>query len=106
MLEFVCLPWSEVCSARVTSLLLLLLLLLLSVVASLSANLATQMFLLLLYAQSVAHVTHNTHTYGGAALLEVDYLMVSVSWPSLRSEMQPWNYIPLTVWKCCGVWRL
>ena len=27
MLEFVCLPWSEVCSARVTSLLLLLLLL-------------------------------------------------------------------------------
>ena len=28
MLEFVCLPWSEVCSARVTSLLLLLLLLL------------------------------------------------------------------------------
>ena len=26
MLEFVCLPWSEVCSARVTSLLLLLLL--------------------------------------------------------------------------------
>ena len=29
VLEFVCLPWSEVCSARVTSLLLLLLLLLL-----------------------------------------------------------------------------
>ena len=28
VLEFVCLPWSEVCSARVTSLLLLLLLLL------------------------------------------------------------------------------
>ena len=27
VLEFVCLPWSEVCSARVTSLLLLLLLL-------------------------------------------------------------------------------
>ena len=28
VLEFVCLPWSEVCSARVTSLLLLLLLML------------------------------------------------------------------------------
>ena len=30
VLEFVCLPWSEVCSARVTSLLLLLLLLFLT----------------------------------------------------------------------------
>ena len=32
VLEFVCLPWSEVCSARVTSLLLLLLLLIKSLV--------------------------------------------------------------------------
>ena len=34
VLEFVCLPWSEVCSARVTSLLLLLLLLLLAITVS------------------------------------------------------------------------
>ena len=40
VLEFVCLPWSEVCSARVTSLLLLLLLLLIFVLNGLPLHAA------------------------------------------------------------------